>query len=223
MNTGSVPQVCLAAGAQLGERDGHVVVALYGSTQGEIAACITHVGLADRSDLGTLEVRGGQSPLDRALADRLGDPPPRAGTARRQHGVWYLRLDTRRTLIVGAHGVLPGLAPVGISRDRADLVTRDIGDSIATLSVIGPRAVRLLTAADLPGDLEIGAIGRDPADPSVIAILRESQRSFLILVRARAIDAFWGRLLPVGEPLGAAMIGCDALALLAAASTQALV
>ncbi len=223
MNTGSVPEVCLAAGAQLGERDGHVVVALYGSTHGEIAACMTHVGLADRSDVGTLEVRGGRSPLDRALAARLGDPPPAAGTARRQRGVWYLRLDTRRTLIVGAHGVLSGLAPLGTSSDRADLVTRDISDSIATVSVVGPRAARLLTAAGLPGDLEIGAIGRDPGDASVIAILRESQRSVLILVRTLAINAFWGRLLPVGEPLGAAMVGCDALALLAAASTQALV
>lgn len=223
MNTGSVPEVCLAAGAQLGERDGHVVVALYGSTHGEIAACMTHVGLADRSDVGTLELRGGRSPLDRALAARLGDPPPAAGTARRQRGVWYLRLDTRRTLIVGAHGVLSGLAPLGTSSDRADLVMRDIGDSIATVSVVGPRAARLLTAAGLPGDLEIGAIGRDPGDASVIAILRESQRSVLILVRTLAINAFWGRLLPVGEPLGAAMVGCDALALLAAASTQALV
>jgi glycine cleavage system aminomethyltransferase T len=221
VNTGSVPQVCLAAGAQLGERDGHVVVALYGSTHGEIAACMTHVGLADRSDLGVVELRGGQSPLDRALADRLGDPPPRAGTARRQRGVWYLRLDTRRTLIVGAHGALSRLAPVGTSRDRADLVTRDIGDSIATLTVVGPRAARLLTAAGLPGDLQIGAIGRDPGDASVIAVLRESQRSVLILVRAVAIDALWGRLLAVGEPLGATMVGCDALSLLAAASTQA--
>jgi glycine cleavage system aminomethyltransferase T len=222
-NTGSVPEVCRAAGAQLGERDGHVVVALYGSTHGEIAACMTHVGLADRSDLGTLELRGGQAPLDRALAARLGDPPPAPATARRQRGVWYLRVDPRRALIVGPHGVLAGLPPIGERGDHADLVSRDITDAIAMISVIGPRTARLLVAAGLPGNLAIGAIGRDPQDPSVVAIVRETQRRVLILVRAPAIEAAWARLLGVGDPLGATFVGCDALALLGAASAQAAV
>jgi glycine cleavage system aminomethyltransferase T len=221
LNTGSVPEVCLAAGAQLGERDGHVVAALYGSAHGEIAACMTHVGLADRSDLGTLELRGDQSPLDSALADRLGDPPVPPGAARRQRGVWYLRPDSRRALVVGAHGVLATLPPIGASGHRSELVSRDIGASIQIISVIGPRSGRLLTAAGLPGALAIGAIGRDPGDAGVVAILRESQRRVLILVRAPAIESVWARLLEVGEPLGAAFVGCDALSLLGAASIQA--
>jgi glycine cleavage system aminomethyltransferase T len=221
LNTGSVPEVCLAAGAQLAERDGHVVAALYGSSHGEIAACMSHVGLADRSDLGTLELRGGQAALDRALATRLGDPPPAAGSARRQRGIWYLRLDSRRTLIVGAHSALAAGPPIGGGADHADLVSKDIGAKIAIISVIGPRAVRLLSAADLPGDLAIGAIGRDPKDADIIAILRESQRRILILVRAPGTNAAWARLLIAGEPLGAAFVGCDALALLGAASVQA--
>lgn len=220
VNTGSVPKVCLAAGAQLAERDGHVVAALYGSAQGEIAACMTHVGLADRSDLGVLELRGDDSSLDRALADRLGDPPVPPGAARRQRGVWYLRPDKRRALVVAPHGVLAALAPLGTSGHRSELVTRDIGASIAMLSVVGPRASRLLTAAALPGDLAVGALGRDPRDPGVVAILRESQRRALILVRAPAIEKFWARLLEVGEPLGAAFVGWEALSLLGAASIQ---
>ncbi|MEA2157044.1 MAG: Aminomethyltransferase folate-binding domain [Solirubrobacteraceae bacterium] len=221
MNTGSVPEACLAAGAQLGERDGHVVAALYGSTPGEIAACMSHVGLADRSDLGAIELRGGQAPLDRALATVLGDPPPAAGTARRQRGIWYLRVDSRRCLVVGAHHALRDLAPAGAGSDRSELVSRDIGASIAIVSVIGPRAGRLLGAAGLPDDLGIGAIGRDAGDPSVVAILRESQRRVLVLVRTASAEAFWARLLEAGEPLGAAFVGCDALTLLGAASVQA--
>jgi glycine cleavage system aminomethyltransferase T len=212
--------VCLASGAQLGERDGHVVAMLYGSTHGEIAACVTHVGLADRSDLGTLEVRGGRSSLDRALAARVGDPPVPAGAGRRQGGVWYLRPEPRRALIVAAHGVLSKLGPIGTYGDRGNLVNRDIGASIAMVSVIGPRAGRLLTAAGLPGDLAIGALGRDPRDAAVIAILRETQRRVLILVRAPAIETFWHRLLDVGGPLGATFVGWDALTLLGAASIE---
>jgi glycine cleavage system aminomethyltransferase T len=196
------------------------VAALYGSTPGEIAACMTHVGLADRSDLGVIALSGGQSPLDRALTARLGDPAVPAGAARSQRGVWYLRVETRRVLIVGAHGVLAKLPPIGARGDQADLVSCDIGAAVAMVSVIGPRAGRLLEAAGLPGNLAIGAIARDPLDASVLAILRESQRRVLILARAAAVDALWARLLEVGGPLGVAFVGCDALLLLGAASVQ---
>jgi glycine cleavage system aminomethyltransferase T len=218
IDKGSVPETCLAAGAQLGERDGHVVVALYGSTPGEIAVCMTHVGLADRSDLGTLELRGPQASLDRAFSARFGDPPIAPGTGRRQRGIWYLRLEPRRALVVGAHAQLASVAPVGVGSDRAELRSRDIGTALAMISVIGPRAARLLAAANLPAELAVGAIGRDP---QVVAILRESQRRVLILMPAAAVDAVWARLLEAGEPLGAAFVGCDALSLLGAAAARA--
>lgn len=221
IDTGSVPATCLAAGAQLGERDGRVVVALYGSTPGEIAVCMTHVGLADRSDLGTLELRGPQSSLDRAFSARFGDPPIAPASARRQRGIWYLRLEPRRALVVGPHAELATLSPVGMGSDRAELRCKDIGATLAMISVIGPRAARLLSAAALPANLPIGAIGRDPGDTRIVAILRESQRRVLVLVQAPAVDGVWGRLLEAGEPLGAAFVGCDALSLLGAAAARA--
>ena len=49
-----------------------------------------------------------------------------------------------------------------------------------------------------------------------MAILRESQRRYLALVRRDHGDAFWDGLLVAGKPLGAAFVGCDALALLKA-------
>jgi glycine cleavage system aminomethyltransferase T len=212
-----IPASCLAAGAMLAERDGHTVAAHYGSTPGEIAVCMKSVGLADRSDLGTLELRAETSLLDRALSARLGDPPVAPGQARRLREVWYLRLDARRTLLVGAHHALASGPMIGKGSDRSELSCRDIGASIAMISIIGPRSGRLMTAAGLPDDLAIGAVGRDRNDASVVAILRESQRRILMLVRANAIDATWSRLLHAGEPLGAAFVGCDALALLGAA------
>ena len=98
---------------------------------------------------------------------------------------------------------------------------RDIGASLAIVGIVGPRAARLLAAAGLPGELPIGAIGADAGDSSVVAILRESQRRYLALVRADAADAFWARLLTAGEPLGAAFVGHDALTLLDASSVAA--
>lgn len=215
-----VPATCVAAGAILHDRDGHTVAANYGSVQGEIAVCMKSVGLADRSDLGVLELRGDQNLLDRGLTTRLGDPPLAPGTARRMRSVWYLRIDQRRALLVGPHRALASGPPIARGSGRSDLAHKDIGASIAIVSAIGPRAARLLAAAELPGQLAVGAVGRDRADASVLAILRESQRRFLVLVRATAADALWTRLLVAGEPLGAAFVGYDALTLLGVSSAS---
>ena len=67
-----------------------------------------------------------------------------------------------------------------------------------------------------------GAIGTMPVlknlpDADVLAILRESQRRFLVLVKVQTADAIWARLLHAGDKLGAAFVGRDALTLLDAA------
>jgi glycine cleavage system aminomethyltransferase T len=217
----SVPETCLAASFALRERDGHTVVAHYGSVHGEMAVCMKSVGLADRSDYGVLELRGDRELLDRALSARLGDPPLAVRTGRRLRSVWYLRLDARHTLLVGPHGALASGPAIGRGRDRSDLPHRDIGASLAIVGIVGPRAARLLDAAKLPGELPIGAIGADAGDSDVVAILRERQRSYLVLIRAGAADAIWARLLTAGEPLGAAFVGYDALTLLHASSAAA--
>ncbi|MDX6691783.1 MAG: hypothetical protein QOG15_3240 [Solirubrobacteraceae bacterium] len=217
----SVPETCLAAGAALHARDGHTVVAHYGSVPGEIAVCMKSVGLADHSDYGVFELRGERELLDRALIARCGDPPLAIGSARRLRGVWYLRLTARHTLLVGPHAALASGHASGRGRDRDDLLRRDIGPSCAIVGIVGPRATRLLAAAGLPGELPIGAIGADAGDSSIVAIMRESQRRYLALARADAADAFWARLLTAGEPLGAAFVGYDALALLNASSVAA--
>jgi len=216
----SVPETCLAAGAVLRLRDGHMVATNYGSVPGEIAVCMKSVGLADRSDYGALELRGDQAPLDRALIAQLGDPPLAPGSGHRMRGIWYVRQDSHRALLVGPYHAFASGPPTGRARDRSDLPQKDIRATIAILSIIGPRAARLLAAAGLPGKLAIGAVRRDPRDATVVAILRESQRRFLVLVRRDSADALWTRLLVAGEPLGAAFVGLDALTLLGASSVS---
>jgi glycine cleavage system aminomethyltransferase T len=215
----SVPETCLAASAALHERDGHTIVAHYGSVPGEIAVCMKSVGLADHSDYGVLELRGDREPLDRALVARFGDPPLAVGNARRLHDVWYLRTDAHHALLVGPHAALASRPAFGRGRDHSDLPHRDIRAALAIIGIVGPRATRLLAAAGLPGTLAIGAIGGVAGDPSIVAILRESQRRYLVLVRATDADALWVQLRAAGEPLGAALVGYDALTLLNASAT----
>ena len=213
----SVPEACLAASAALHDLDGHAVVAHYGSVHGEIAVCMKSVGLADRSDYGVFELRGDREMLDRALTARLGDPPLAIGSGRRLRSVWYLRLGARTALLAGPHSALEPLAAIERGRARSPVPHRDIGATLAIVAIVGPRAMRLLAAAGLPGELPIGALGAD-AGGGVVAIVRESQRRYLALVRADAADACWARLLTAGEPLGAAFVGYDALTLLNASS-----
>jgi glycine cleavage system aminomethyltransferase T len=209
-----VPSACLAAGAVLHTGEWSTVVAHYGSVAAEIAVCLKSVGLADHSDYGVLELRGDRALLDRALTARLGDPPLAIGSARRLRDVWYLRLDARRTLLVGPRSALASGPMIGRGRDRAELQHHDIGSSLTIVGIVGPRAARLVAAVGLPDKLAIGAIGRDGSDPGVVAILRESQRRYLGVVRRDRGDAFWARLVEAGKPLGAAFVGCDALSLL---------
>ncbi|MDX6628383.1 MAG: Aminomethyltransferase folate-binding domain [Gaiellales bacterium] len=210
----SVPQIRLAARAILRDRDGHAVVAHYGSVPGEIAVCMKSVGLIDHSDYGVLELRGDRELLDQALGAHFGDPPLPVGSARSLHAVWYLRLSQRRTLLVGPHAALASWPPIARADDRPDLAHRDLGASLAIVGVLGPRAARLLAAAGLPGKLAVGGVGTDVGDNDIVAILRESQRRYLAIVPADAAETFWARLLIAGAPLGAAFVGRDALALL---------
>ncbi len=96
----------------------------------------------------------------------------------------------------------------------ASLTHSDIGAGLAIVGLIGPRAARLLAAAQLTGDLPTGAVATAAGERSIVAILRERRRRYLALVRADAADAFWARLLTAGEPLGVAFVGFDALTLL---------
>ena len=213
----SVPKTCLAASAGLHDRDGHTVVAHYGSVSAEIAVCMKSVGLADHSDYGVLELHGDRETLDRALIARFGDPPLAVGNGRRLHSVWYARMDAHHTLLVGPHAAVRSEAATEYGRDRS-LPYRDVRASLGIVGIVGPRATRLLAAAGLPAKLPVGAIGTAAGDRRIVAILRESQRRYLALLRADAADDFWVRLLTAGEPLGAAFVGYDALTLLNASS-----
>ena len=60
------------AGATMVARHGWLVAAHYGSPGGEMALCDRAVGLADRSDLGKLELRGDAEPLEQLVGQLTG-------------------------------------------------------------------------------------------------------------------------------------------------------
>jgi glycine cleavage system aminomethyltransferase T len=128
---GPLESVLYRDGATMVERHGRRVAAHFGSRAGEEAVCLKAVGLADRSDRTTLEVRGD---VDAALLElaALGE---RAWSSYAGPDRAIVRCEYADTA-----ACLAALGPD--ARDR----TRDF----AAMALVGPNAEALLDAADLP-------------------------------------------------------------------------
>ena len=174
-------------GATLVERHGRPVAAHFGSAASEAAVCRGAVGLAERSDRATIEVRAAPAEVDRALAElaRLGDR------------AWAQRLGPGRAL-VRCEGDEEGACTSAMLRAQ-DAWVHDVSADFAALELVGPRAEQVVEAAAI-----------DPqADP--VTILRESGTGIELLVPRGQGPALFNRLLEAGGPLGIACVGLDAL------------
>ncbi len=174
-------------GARLTERSGRTVVAHYGSGAAELAVCRIGVGLAERSDRATLELRGAHEEIHRALLElaTLGD------------AVWWARLSRTR-VIVRCELADRGACLAAIGRD-AIVTVHDLDDEIAALTLVGPFAEDLLAAAGLD------------EDPDATVVLRDRGAGIELLLPHRLGPALWSRLLDAGEPFGVACVGLEAI------------
>jgi len=205
-------------------RDGHAVIAHYGSVATEVAVCVKHAGIVQRPEVGALELRGPGLSLEHLLARALGEHVPGPGAAVRVGAAWCARPTAERALIVAPRG--------GLERWRR-LVQRSIvssgrvrcGDAAAlhAVSLIGPRAARVLAEAGvcdrlLPGAAVTGALGQAPA-----VVVCEAPDRFLLLVETDPDSPAWAALDAAGEPHGLGQVGHDAYDRLSAAALPVLV
>ena len=174
-------------GARPAERGGRTVVAHFGSVASELAVCRIAVGLAERSDRATLEVRGTRAELDRALGRlaTLGD------------AVWWSRLSRVRA-IMRCEAQDRDVCVAVVERD-AIVCVHDLGDELAAPTLIGPRAEDVLAAAGLD------------RDPDAAIVLRDRGGCIELLVPRRLGPALWSRLLDAGERHLIACVGLDAI------------
>jgi glycine cleavage system aminomethyltransferase T len=173
-------------GAAIVERHGRSVPANFGSAAGEAAVCRSSVGLTERSDRATLEVRGPRDDLDRALAELSGFGG-RVSAERLGPGRALVRCD----------GDLEGACSSAMLR-APDVEVRPVSADYTALEVIGPLAGDVLRAAAL-----------DDGEP--VVALREGDAGVELLVARPHGPALWNRLLAAGEPFGMALVGLDAI------------
>jgi hypothetical protein len=173
-------------------RSGACVAAHFGSAASETAVCLKTVGIADRSDRTTFELRGSPGDIDVAL-DALS---ALVGLA------WWAR-TTPESAIVRCERAAESRCAAAIAT-AGDRVAVHPSDCYAAIDVVGPLAEDLLHAA---------ALWNLAAEP---ALLRAGRDSFEVMVAAEAAEQVWARLIDAGRPFGVACVGLDALDHLAA-------
>jgi glycine cleavage system aminomethyltransferase T len=208
-----------AAGAVMVLRDGHPVAGNFGSAATELAVCVKRVGLAVRSDLDVLEVTGAEPWLSHFLADALGGRPCPPGRACRVAGTWCCRLSADRALVVGSWSAAARWALLGrraiVTGTAVEVAGRARTDGALTL--VGPRAARLLTDAGLSADMAPGGVRETLLAGAPAVLLRETDERWLLIMDSERAGDAWRALLQAGRSLGLSLVGTEALERLAAA------
>ncbi len=178
-------------GATMVMRHGRYMAANFGSPASEAAVCLSTVGIADRFDRSTFELRGPPQDIDRALLAlrRIGEL------------AWWTSTKPRHAL-VRCEGVDAERCEAAL-RSPAGALVRDVSTEYAPIALIGPRAETLLDKLE------------EEMPELRPSILREGL-TFELLIGAESGPALWAGLLETGATLQVACVGLDAIEHLAA-------
>jgi glycine cleavage system aminomethyltransferase T len=206
------------AGATMVARHGWWVAAHFGSPGGELALCDTAVGLADRSDLGKLELRGDPSALE-TLVGQLTGGQVLPGEALLAGGAWWCSVSPQHVIaVVDAAGTEAVRAAIGEAvRWTPGVTVTDLTPRYAALGLLGPATEELLE--------ELSAGSLEPADGPAfdvmhlashsVMLLRVSARRAVILTDAARAAALWTDIDRIGQDAGIGHVGADAVSHLA--------
>jgi glycine cleavage system aminomethyltransferase T len=207
-------------GAKIVDRDGRPATAHYGSVATELAVCRKAVGLAVRTELRLLEICGREPWLERLLDRTLGGRVPAVGTAVIAAGTWCCRLDERRALVVGPSGAVERWRRVAREAviGGSPISAAEVTDVWEPLSLIGPKAPRLLAIAGVETALPVGGVCEATLEGAPALVLRAGADHWLALLDAEAAPEACHALLEAGREVGLSLVGCEAVARLAAAA-----
>jgi glycine cleavage system aminomethyltransferase T len=210
-------------GAMVIARDGRTVTAHYGSVATEVAVCRKSVGLAVRTELRILEVAGREPWLERLLGRALGGGAPEGGTAAVAAGTWCARVDADRALVIGPPGAVERWRRVAREAviGGSPITATELTDQWALVSLIGPKAPRLLEMAGLPADLPLRALHHGAVEHADAVLLRAGGDHWLLLLDGAFAPEACHALLEAGRSVGLSLVGCDAVGRLAAAARPA--
>jgi glycine cleavage system aminomethyltransferase T len=205
------------AGAVRVMHDGHAVVAHYGCAAGELAACVSAVGLADRSDLAKLELRGPPSQL-RHLTQRLTGSEVTPGGAVASGGAWWCAERPGRMIVIcdASRGDrLHAVLGARVARRLAVTLT-DRSADLAALAVVGRRASALLAELGVYGESgnprHVPPLTAHAGTGADVLWLLESDDKALALMPAADAPTVWHTIERAGQRFGLCAVGQEAVA-----------
>jgi glycine cleavage system aminomethyltransferase T len=191
----------------------------YGSVSAEIAVCTKTAGLVDRTGLRQLAISGPEHLLDHVLEAALPDGAPAPGHAVCVAATWCCRTTARRALVAGGPSAVARWRQVERrAATSAGLdVTVELLAEASALTLAGPKAPRIATAAGLPADLRILEVADATLAGAPLTLVREDGDRYLLLFERGCPPEAHQALWDAGHEHGLAPVGNEALELLHAA------
>jgi glycine cleavage system aminomethyltransferase T len=132
---------------------------------------------------------------------------------------WCCRTTARRAIVAGTPSAVARWHQVErrVVASGGLRVSVDALPEASALSLVGPRATRIISAAGLPGELHILEVADVTLAGAPLTLVREDGDRYLLLFERgyplEACEALWD----AGRELGLAPVGTEALELLHAA------
>jgi glycine cleavage system aminomethyltransferase T len=203
------------AGAVFASHHGRSVAVNYGSAAGELAVCVSAVGLVDCSELTKLIVQAPPAQL-RHLVSRLAGSEVAVGGARYADGAWWCGAAADRVLVLCHPSAGPRLRQRLSSQavHHVALTVHDHSDEWAAIALIGratPKVLKALGAFSDAGDpRRIPPLTAGTVHGVEVNWLLESDRRALALVPRLQAGTVWRAIEDTGRPFGISCVGEDA-------------
>jgi glycine cleavage system aminomethyltransferase T len=196
------------------DRGGVFVAAHYGSSAGELSACVRTVGVGDRGDLQIFTLAGAPKAVQDVIQCATGVTLSVGGAVRLRGARWCCAQLGEVFLVVDPCASERRLEAISLRvRLRADVTVADVSDTWTAIAAVGARCEKLLELLGL-GDSQ--SAPRPPFERATIAgvegfVLRESRSEVLFLARTPSVLDLWRELRAVGRGLGISIVGIEAL------------
>lgn len=204
------------AGAVFCDRSGRSVALNYGSAAGELAACVTRAGLADRSELLKLSLEGPPQTLEQVVSNLTGAALAPGGAAF-TGAAWWCAASRERVLVLSE----PASGDRLHSRIRRlltwhpSLQVRDVSTEWSAIAIVGRRAGEVLAGLGVYGEAgdprSVAPVSSSRiADVDVTWLLQSDHRALVLMGHGDA-PAVWRALHGAGERFGICAVGHEAI------------
>lgn len=205
------------AGGVVATHHGRSVAVNFGSAAGELAACVSAVGLGDRSDLIKLELTGPRRTLSQVASSVTGSAPAPGGALWSGAAWWCVDGPQRLIVLSEAAGAERLSSRIGrLALRHPALALRDRTDAWGAIAIVGAHAGDVLALIGVYGDAgdprSVAPVTRHTVGAADVLWLLQSDHCALAVMPHGDAPAVWQAVHRAGRPLGICAVGQDAIA-----------